>query len=76
MVRDLMISLGCLLIAIIGTILIIEGVVYGDEQDRRRVDRAEIRRLMEYHGTDCITEKDGVLYFERDGKQIRIRREP
>lgn len=76
MVRDLMISIGCLIIAIIGTVLIIEGVVYGDEQDRRRVDRAEIRRLMEYHGTDCITEKDGVLYFERDGKQIRIRREP
>ncbi len=75
MVRDLMISIGCLIIAIIGTVLIIEGVVYGDEQDRR-VDRAEIRRLMEYHGTDCITEKDGVLYFERDGKQIRIRREP
>ena len=75
MVRDLMISIGCLIIAIIGTVLIIEGVVYGDEQDRR-VGRAEIRRLMEYHGTDCITEKDGVLYFERDGKQIRIRREP
>jgi len=40
------------------------------------VDQAEIRRLMEYHGTDCITERDGALYFERDGKQIRIRREP
>jgi len=75
MVRDLMISIGCLIIAIIGTVLIIEGVVYGDEQDRR-VDRSEIQRLMRYHGTDCITERDGALYFEREGKQIRIRREP
>ncbi len=75
MVRDLMISIGCLIIAIIGTVLIIEGVVYGDEQDRR-VDRSEIRRLMQYHGTDCIYEVNGQLYFDRNGQAIRIRREP
>ena len=76
MARHLMISIILFIAALVGVILIIESVTYGDEQDRRRVDRAEIRRIMEYHGTDCITEKDGVLYFERDGKQIRIRREP
>lgn len=75
MARHLMISIILFIAALVGVILLIESVTYGDEQDRR-VDRAEIRRLMEYHGTDCITEKDGVLYFERDGKQIRIRREP
>ena len=79
MVRDLMIAIGCLVVAIIGTVLIIEGLVYGDEQERRQsgtAERAEIARLMDYHGADCVYEKDGQLYFDRNGKRIRIGRMP
>ena len=75
MARHLMISIILFIAALVGVILIIESVTYGDEQDRR-VDRAEIRRLMEYHGTDCIYEVNGQLYFDRNGQAIRIRREP
>ena len=75
MVRDLMISLGCLLIAIIGTILIIEGVVYGDEMERRQIsaaERARVARLMDYHGTSVAYERDGAWWFDRGGQRCKL----
>lgn len=75
MVRHLMISLGCLLVAIIGTVMIIEGVVYGDERERQQIgaaERARVARLMDYHGTSVAYERDGAWWFDRAGKRCRL----
>lgn len=77
--KYLAISVALFLVSALLAVLIIEGLVYGDEMDRKRMralsDPAEgnrVARLMTYHGVDTAFQRDGEWFFERDGKRCRL----
>jgi len=74
-VRNLIVSIVLIIIALVGAIIIIEGCAYQDEQDRP--SETEIRHVygwMAYHGTDTAYQRDGSWYFDRGGARCRLER--